>query len=498
MATAHIHPVSGSECARRTLLANAASPDATPIAATEVHCSTDGAGRVRFLRANVNLGRTYYLGAAASEAAMLALDQPGLDQGACLPGDWCWRSDLRRAYRCISGYGTELTDWEQVPLSITMADISGVSSFGLAWLELTGSGAAKTALAITRDDITNATALGRGLLALATPETPKLPKLNADGTISLIDLSDAGGSGAGIWRTVTGDASAVTGGGRMLTLGSAAHVINCDALAADETDLLEIDCSGTGAVYLQLLSQGIYRALPPQRLIVRRSGANLCVSRAPGLLLRPSVLGSLYPDGLQVDTDMTLLTGNQGDSITTLPSTVGSDWIPTSGLPTVNIVGTRKGAYFGAGIGARCGSSGVAPGDTFTIAIAASSSHSGGGARLLNAVGANWLVGPYGGNWQHFNGGFSSMRAAAGDLMVIVLSRTPSGSTMYWRQADGTMATSAPGAGSAPGDIRIGIGGQYGESAMSTLFHLGLWTVALDATEAADVFSALASRYAFP
>lgn len=201
MAYAHIHPIAQSEAKRRTLLANAADPRVTPIAATEVHCSTDGAGRVRFFRSNVNIGRTYYLGTVTSEAEMLALDAPVLARGACLPGDWCYRSDVRRWYRCLSGYGATLPDWEQLPQNITAADIADATAWGRARLADADASAAKTALAIAQSDVSGlVAALGSKapLDSAALTGTPTAPTPTAANGIAIKSYVDSAVAAAGV------------------------------------------------------------------------------------------------------------------------------------------------------------------------------------------------------------------------------------------------------------------------------------------------------------
>lgn len=173
---ARCYPIADTELQRRT---NAAHPTtASAMHAQEVHTSIDAAGHVRIFRCHVCLGPRYDLGTVSTEAAMLALDNPGL-ASACLPGDTCWRSDLRRRMRCVSGYGATLAEWEQLPDAAAISDVAGlsdalaaiaagaqpldsdltaiaaqgVSDFALTLLAASGAGAAKALLSLAKGDV---------------------------------------------------------------------------------------------------------------------------------------------------------------------------------------------------------------------------------------------------------------------------------------------------------------------------------------------------------
>lgn len=144
-------------------------------------------------------------GTVADEAAMLALHT--LDSTTLLteptfvaPGDSCLRADDPDwRWHCISGHGTTLADWERRPLAGALSGLalSGhthpLASLAEVVTALEGKQAASanlTALAVVASS-----AVGRALLAIATPSGPKIPQLNADGTVTPIDVPSGGGSG---------------------------------------------------------------------------------------------------------------------------------------------------------------------------------------------------------------------------------------------------------------------------------------------------------------
>lgn len=193
MSIERTNPITGTEAQRRWLQANAATIEATEegasIGAQELHTSVDGAGLKRVFRCHENIGRTYHLGTVANEAAMLALDSP-LTSHACLPGDTCFRTDTQQIMRCISNYGASLTDWEVVPYS---GDPSGIAASAVSTHNTAPDSHAdlRTLVAGKQDSLTISD-VGTALLNLSTPTAEKIPRVNADASVTLIDLPGSG------------------------------------------------------------------------------------------------------------------------------------------------------------------------------------------------------------------------------------------------------------------------------------------------------------------
>ena len=166
MSLARITPIIGSLYAlmRNRLGLNVA----TQLGAQELSCTVAPDRRLVVLGHEPIAGFARDHGTVADEAAMLALHT--LDSTTLLaeprfvaPGDSCLRADDPGwRWHCIANHGQALSDWERRPLG-------------------------KNALGIQRADIGDASKIGRALMALATPSAPKIPQLNADGTVTAID-----------------------------------------------------------------------------------------------------------------------------------------------------------------------------------------------------------------------------------------------------------------------------------------------------------------------
>ena len=194
MSIERTNPITGTEVQRRWLQANAATIEAAEegasIGAQELHTSVDGAGLKRVFRCHENIGRTYHLGTVANEAAMLALDSP-LTSHACLPGDTCFRSDSQQIMRCVSNYGVSVGDWEVVSSS---ADPAGTAAAAVsAHNTAPDSHADIRTLIDGKQPLLNISPVGTALLNLSTPTAVKIPRVNADGSATLIDVPSAGG-----------------------------------------------------------------------------------------------------------------------------------------------------------------------------------------------------------------------------------------------------------------------------------------------------------------
>lgn len=103
-------PIRGHEIQRRSNDAHALLDKRMQVG--EVHSSTDTLGFTRFFCAHRHVGGYLHHGDVATEAAMLALDNPGAAH-ACFPGDYCRRTDLpgKPMMLCIAGSGSLVTDW---------------------------------------------------------------------------------------------------------------------------------------------------------------------------------------------------------------------------------------------------------------------------------------------------------------------------------------------------------------------------------------------------
>lgn len=232
---------------------------ATPLAAQELSCTVAPDRRLVVLGHEPIAGFARDHGTVADQAAMLALHT--LDSTTLLTeprfvavGDSCLRADDPGwRWHCIAGHGQSLSDWERRPLG---GALSGLATSGHTH---------------TAADIADATAIGRALMALATPASPKIARLNSDGTVTAIDVPGAGADLGDMlvldWRlrveraggTLTASSAALAAAlvSALRAAGIIGHIMRLDAwlgadLAAATTPL--IDRLSRGAVLVGVLS----------------------------------------------------------------------------------------------------------------------------------------------------------------------------------------------------------------------------------------------------
>lgn len=158
-------------------------------------------------------------GTVADEAAMLALHTFDADarvtvEPRCVvAGDTCTRTDLGSGYLClcISNHGQLAADWRILPTKATTdaLEVELATKVGSATLDVLLDERQPIASALTELSSLDTAELARlstlvvadpstpglGLLRISTPASEKLPRLNADGSITLIDVPSGGGGG---------------------------------------------------------------------------------------------------------------------------------------------------------------------------------------------------------------------------------------------------------------------------------------------------------------
>jgi hypothetical protein len=363
----------------------------------------------------------------------------------------------------------------------------------------------RTAIAGKQDSLTIST-VGTALLNLSTPTAVKIPRINADASVTLIDVpsveevdadfvsisSSAGGGAAGVTWSEVGSTSAPTEGACLYA--PTAHTMDLDDLPAGTAGAVVV-VHHEESLTLMLAGEIVTLvSVAGVTTIRRRSDGRARVSTTPAVLAKPSFLLTTWGLSLVVDLDCFDLPEADSTVMSAIPAVSGSSWPVTAGSPSASTTAGRRGIYFGSS-----GSAGgiVVPPTTYTIALVASWDGVSGYARSLNGAGSNWLLGPYGGKWQLYGGGFTSLRSAvSGELMVIVLSRTASATEIRYLDADGTTIASATApAGSMPGALYVGTGGVYADPARSHIHQIGVWSRALSSAELDAVAAGLRDRW---
>ncbi|MBP8962517.1 MAG: hypothetical protein KBG39_06190 [Opitutaceae bacterium] len=169
---------------------------ATSLESQELSCTVAPDRRLVVLGHEPIAGFARDHGTVANEAAMLALHT--LDSTTLLAeprfvaaGDSCLRADDPGwRWHCLRGHGTQLSDWERRPLGGALDGQTHAQS-----AIDSSSGWITTALAGKQDSLTISD-VGEAMLALATPAAQKIPRINANGSVTLIDVPSGGGGGA--------------------------------------------------------------------------------------------------------------------------------------------------------------------------------------------------------------------------------------------------------------------------------------------------------------
>ena len=176
---------------------------ATPLGSQELSCTVAPERRLVVLGHEPIAGFARDHGTVADEAAMLALHTldsatPRAEPTFVAPGDSCLRADDPGwRWHCVSGHGTQLSDWERHPLAGALAGLS-VSGHTHALVSLTEVVAAlngKQAASANLDTLAGvaSSAAGRNLMGVTAQAGPKLAQINADSSITLIDVPSGGG-----------------------------------------------------------------------------------------------------------------------------------------------------------------------------------------------------------------------------------------------------------------------------------------------------------------
>ena len=167
---------------------------ATSLESQELSCTVAPDRRLVVLGHEPIAGFARDHGTVANEAAMLALHT--LDSTTLLaeptfvaPGDSCLRTDDPGwRWHCIAGHGQSLSDWERRPLG---GALEGLAVDGHTHVIADVDGLAE-ALAGKQDALTISD-VGEAMLALATPAAQKIPRINANGSVTLIDVPSGDG-----------------------------------------------------------------------------------------------------------------------------------------------------------------------------------------------------------------------------------------------------------------------------------------------------------------
>jgi len=177
---------------------------ATSLESQELSCTVAPDRRLVVLGHEPIAGFARDHGTVADEAAMLALHT--LDSTTLLteptfvaPGDSCTRvDDPGWRWHCIAGHGQALSDWERRPLSSKIAaiEVELGTKIGSAVLDGYYTSSEVDDLLDGKQDSLTISDVGEAMLALATPSGQKIPRINADGSVTLIDVP-SGGDGSG-------------------------------------------------------------------------------------------------------------------------------------------------------------------------------------------------------------------------------------------------------------------------------------------------------------
>lgn len=412
------------------------------------------------------------------------------------PGDTAYVTAAACEYRVTSGINATAV-WSACASIPTSANSIGADPSGTAAAAVSAHNTAAGAHADIRSalggkqDALDISAAGTSLLNITTPDTQKIPRINTDSTITLIDVPSGGGGGGVTWSSV-GSTSAPTGGEYLYA--QTTHTMDIDSLSPGTASAVVV-IHHEGSLEVRLSSYAVRVISAPGVSTIRRRADGVALVGTVGLVIsQPSYLLTYFGDSLTVDLDCLDLLEVDSAVMSAIPAVSGLSWPVNSGSPVASTTGGRRGVYFGAS-----GSAGgvVIPPEAYTIALVASWDGVGGYARSLNGAASNWLLGPYGAAWQLYGGSFTNFRSAvSGALMVIVLSRTSSGTTIRYLAADGTTIAGATApAGSLPGALYVGTGGVYADPARSHIHQIGVWSRALGADELAAVAAGLRDRW---
>lgn len=116
----------------------------------------------------------------------------------------------------------------------------------------------------------------------------------------------------------------------------------------------------------------------------------------------------------------------------------------------------------------------------------------GGGKRVIQGSN-NWLIGPYSGVYNYYNGGFASNAVSAiVNQFVVETIRATGGATDHW--TNGVLRNSG-GAGGFPGTIGLGASGASGERSDSDVAEIIIYNTSLSETDRKKVEAYLAQKY---
>lgn len=132
----------------------------------------------------------------------------------------------------------------------------------------------------------------------------------------------------------------------------------------------------------------------------------------------------------------------------------------------------------------------VAP---FTVFAVYAATNTTGNHRVLNGGTYNWLIGPYGGNYQYNNGLFISDGAiTAGQYNIFAATNTATAG-QFWKN---NTAVGTNSAGVVPGFLTMGSMGIVAEKTDSTVLELMAYTRVLDTDELTAIYQYLSFKYA--
>jgi hypothetical protein len=131
---------------------------------------------------------------------------------------------------------------------------------------------------------------------------------------------------------------------------------------------------------------------------------------------------------------------------------------------------------------------------TYSIYIVyASNAGAGGGHRVLQGASNNWLIGPYNGSFNFYNGGFiTGPTASAGLYKCQHVVADGSGAEMFINNA----SQGTNGNTTAPGTVVLGPGGAFGEIADSTVLEWAAYSSKHSTADQLRMWLYLKDKYA--
>jgi hypothetical protein len=125
--------------------------------------------------------------------------------------------------------------------------------------------------------------------------------------------------------------------------------------------------------------------------------------------------------------------------------------------------------------------------------VYASNAGTGGGHRVVQGAVNNWLIGPYNGSFNFYNGNFiTGATASAGLYKCQHVLADSSGAAMYVNNVSAGSNANI----NTPGTLVVGCFGAFAEVADSTVLEIIAYSAKLSTTDATTIYTYLKDKYA--